>query len=204
MTSLIYMKKFLILIILFGLHTSFPPNYGNYEFPGNGNYGNYGNYGNGNGNYGNYGNNIQANNLSCTYPDHYCNPTATDLIRKVEDTTVQSVGECSELCKRWQTLRQIILYPTFQLQPLLWLHILQLPLGGDLLPAAGLHRPTAALHGAQQLRVRTLWRLWQPLSHAHTAAGDGLEVSGGDKSLQGEYTSWHPLLHIVGSTQYTL
>ena len=71
-----------------------------------------GNYGSP-GNDGNHGNTIQANNLNCTYPDHYCNPTATDLIRKVEDTAVQSVEECSQLCKRWvvdSQLRQILLH----------------------------------------------------------------------------------------------
>ena len=85
---MIHMKNFLTLIILVGLHKSFG-NYGNY------NYGNYGNV-----SYPDYG-----NNLSCTYPDHYCNPTANDLIRKVEDSAVQSVEECSQLCKRWQTLK---------------------------------------------------------------------------------------------------
>ena len=38
--------------------------------------------------------------LSCTYPDHYCNPTALDLIRKVEDVVVETAGECQALCKR--------------------------------------------------------------------------------------------------------
>ena len=38
--------------------------------------------------------------LSCTFPDHYCNPTAPDLIRKVEDVTVNSAKECQDLCKR--------------------------------------------------------------------------------------------------------
>ena len=28
--------------------------------------------------------------LSCSFPDHYCNPTAPDLIRKVEDVPVNS------------------------------------------------------------------------------------------------------------------
>ena len=111
--SMVQMKNFLILIILVGLHKSFG-NYGNYNYGNNGNlnYGNYGNYGNlsypdyGNVSYPNYGNVSYpdyGNNLSCTYPDHYCNPTGNDLIRKVEDTAVQSVEECSQLCKRWQT-----------------------------------------------------------------------------------------------------
>ena len=86
---MIHMKNFLILIILVGLHKSFG-NYGNYNY---GNYGNYGHYGNGS--YGDYG-----NNLTCTYPDHYCNPTAGDLLRKVEDTAVRTAEECAELCKR--------------------------------------------------------------------------------------------------------
>ena len=38
--------------------------------------------------------------LSCTYPDHYCNPTAGDLIRKVEDTAVRTAEECDQLCRR--------------------------------------------------------------------------------------------------------
>ena len=38
--------------------------------------------------------------LSCTFPDYYCNPTAPDLIRKVEDVSVNSAKECQDLCKR--------------------------------------------------------------------------------------------------------
>ena len=38
--------------------------------------------------------------LSCSFPDHYCNPTAPDLIRKVEDIPVNSAKECEDLCKR--------------------------------------------------------------------------------------------------------
>ena len=38
--------------------------------------------------------------LICTFPDHYCNPTAPDLIRKVEDVSVNSAKECQDLCKR--------------------------------------------------------------------------------------------------------
>ena len=38
--------------------------------------------------------------LSCSFPDHYCNPTAPDLIRKVEDVPVNSAKECEDLCKR--------------------------------------------------------------------------------------------------------
>ena len=30
----------------------------------------------------------------------YCNPTAPDLIRKVEDVPVNSAKECEDLCKR--------------------------------------------------------------------------------------------------------
>ena len=38
--------------------------------------------------------------LSCSFPDYYCNPTAPDLIRKVEDVPVNSAKECQDLCKR--------------------------------------------------------------------------------------------------------
>ena len=38
--------------------------------------------------------------LSCSFPDYYCNPTAPDLIRKVEDVSVNSAKECQDLCKR--------------------------------------------------------------------------------------------------------
>ena len=38
--------------------------------------------------------------LSCSFPDYYCNPTAPDLIRKVEDVQVNSAKECQDLCKR--------------------------------------------------------------------------------------------------------
>ena len=38
--------------------------------------------------------------LSCSFPDYYCNPTAPDLIRKVEDVPVTSAKECQDLCKR--------------------------------------------------------------------------------------------------------
>ena len=79
------------------------------------------------------------------------------------------------------------------------LHLLPLPRGGDLLPAARLHGPAAAVLGAPQLRVRTLRGLRPPLSQAHTGPGGGLEVPGGDQSLQREHPCWHPLLYIVGS-----
>ena len=36
---------------------------------------------------------------TCTYPDHYCNPTAPDLIQKVEDIVIENVWECLALCK---------------------------------------------------------------------------------------------------------
>ena len=38
--------------------------------------------------------------LICSFPDHYCNPTANDLIRKVEDVPVNNAKECQDLCKR--------------------------------------------------------------------------------------------------------
>ena len=38
--------------------------------------------------------------LRCTFPDHYCNPTANDLIKKVEDVTITSASHCLELCRR--------------------------------------------------------------------------------------------------------
>ena len=37
--------------------------------------------------------------LRCTFPDHYCNPTANDLIKKVEDVTITSASHCLELCR---------------------------------------------------------------------------------------------------------
>ena len=40
-----------------------------------------------------------TNPSRCTYPDHYCNPTAMDLIQKVEDRTIQDVEECIDLCQ---------------------------------------------------------------------------------------------------------
>ena len=43
---------------------------------------------------------VTQESLSCTFPDHYCNPTAPDLIRKVEDVTVNNAKECQDLCKR--------------------------------------------------------------------------------------------------------
>ena len=39
-----------------------------------------------------------AQNLKCTFPDHYCNPTAPDLIRKVEHEAVTSAYDCKRLC----------------------------------------------------------------------------------------------------------
>ena len=54
--------------------------------------------------------------------------------------------------------------------------------------------------GGPQLRVRTLRRLRPPLSQAHTGAGGGLTVPGGDQSLQGEHPCRHPLLYIVGTS----
>ena len=40
-----------------------------------------------------------TNPSRCTYPDHYCNPTAMDLIQKVEDITIEDVEECIVLCQ---------------------------------------------------------------------------------------------------------
>ena len=50
------------------------------------------------GNSGNTGNTAQ--NLKCTFPDHYCNPTAPDLIRKVEHQAVTSAYDCKTLCSQ--------------------------------------------------------------------------------------------------------
>ena len=41
-----------------------------------------------------------AQNLKCTFPDHYCNPTAPDLIRKVEHEAVTSAYDCKNLCSQ--------------------------------------------------------------------------------------------------------
>ena len=38
--------------------------------------------------------------LRCTFPDHYCNPTANDLIKKVEDVTINSASHCRDLCRQ--------------------------------------------------------------------------------------------------------
>ena len=51
------------------------------------------------GNSGNTGGNT-AQNLKCTFPDHYCNPTAPDLIRKVEHQAVTSAYDCKTLCSQ--------------------------------------------------------------------------------------------------------
>ena len=49
--------------------------------------------------------------LSCSFPDYYCNPTAPDLIRKVEDVPVNSAKECQDLCKRQvQTVHVKVFY----------------------------------------------------------------------------------------------
>ena len=40
-----------------------------------------------------------ATGPSCAYPDHYCNPTANDLIRKVEDEPITSAKHCEGRCK---------------------------------------------------------------------------------------------------------
>ena len=65
-----------------------------------GNAGNTGNTGNTGSNTGNTGGNTgnTAQNLKCTFPDHYCNPTAEDLIRKVEDQTITDAAHCKRLC----------------------------------------------------------------------------------------------------------
>ena len=42
-----------------------------------------------------------ATGPSCAYPDHYCNPTANDLIRKVEDEPITSAKHCEDRCKSW-------------------------------------------------------------------------------------------------------
>jgi len=36
--------------------------------------------------------------MNCSYLDHYCNPSAYDLITKIEDTDVFSPMECRDLC----------------------------------------------------------------------------------------------------------
>ena len=62
-----------------------------------------GNSGNAGGNSGNTGGNRGGNtaqNLKCTFPDHYCNPTAPDLIRKVEHEAVTSAYDCKNLCSQ--------------------------------------------------------------------------------------------------------
>ena len=53
---------------------------------------------------------ISEQPLSCTYPDHYCNPTALDMIRKVEDVVVDTAGECQELCKRLSEFAEICVH----------------------------------------------------------------------------------------------
>ena len=57
------------------------------------------NSGNTGGNTGNTGGST-AQNLKCTFPDHYCNPTAPDLIRKVEHEAVTSAYDCKNLCSQ--------------------------------------------------------------------------------------------------------
>ena len=60
-----------------------------------------GNTGGNSGNSGNTGNTGNtAQNLKCTFPDHYCNPTAPDLIRKVEHQAVTSAYDCKTLCSQ--------------------------------------------------------------------------------------------------------
>ena len=39
--------------------------------------------------------------INCSYQDHYCNPSAFDLITKVEDVDVKNAMECRELCLRY-------------------------------------------------------------------------------------------------------
>lgn len=36
--------------------------------------------------------------MNCSYQDHYCNPSAFDLITKVEDVDVRDAMECRQLC----------------------------------------------------------------------------------------------------------
>jgi len=35
---------------------------------------------------------------NCSFPDHYCNPTAVDLIDKIEDQVVTSPQQCRKIC----------------------------------------------------------------------------------------------------------
>ena len=37
--------------------------------------------------------------LKCTFPDHYCNPTGNDLIKKVEDVSINDARHCRDLCQ---------------------------------------------------------------------------------------------------------
>jgi len=41
---------------------------------------------------------IVHHHINCSYQDHYCNPSAFDLITKVEDVDVKDAMECRQLC----------------------------------------------------------------------------------------------------------
>jgi len=41
---------------------------------------------------------IVHHHINCSYQDHYCNPSAYDLISKVEDVDVKDAMECRQLC----------------------------------------------------------------------------------------------------------
>jgi len=42
----------------------------------------------------------QTHRINCTFPNHFCNPTAADLIDKIEDEVVTSAQQCSDICRR--------------------------------------------------------------------------------------------------------
>ena len=42
---------------------------------------------------------FQAYQTNCSFPDFFCNPTADDLLYKVEET-VNTAEECNDICKK--------------------------------------------------------------------------------------------------------
>ena len=45
---------------------------------------------------------------NCTYPDYYCNPTANNLIKKVDNIPIQDASTCSDICNKYENDQPMI------------------------------------------------------------------------------------------------
>ena len=41
---------------------------------------------------------VSHGHMNCTLTDYFCNPSASDLVEKIEDKEVHSAKECHDIC----------------------------------------------------------------------------------------------------------